>query len=195
MTQITPPPDFRASFEKNAPFVRRVLHCLGVPYADSDDLLQEIFFAVHRKLHEYDARRPFRSWLYGICVRTVSSYRRSAPVRHQAKRAYDVLDDCESHIVGNPEQNVELRRVCGELEALLIRLDDDKRTVFVLFEIEGLSMTEIAHTVGCPVQTAYSRLHAARRAMRVLLSRHRLANEAECRARRLPVVAADRVPR
>ncbi len=169
--------DFRTNFEQNAPFVRRVVRRMGVSHADTDDLLQEIFFVVHRKGKEYDGRSPFRSWLYGICLRTVSTYRRSAPVRQQAWHEYDVLDDVETHLAVNPEENVELRRACRQLEGLLVRLDDDKRTVFVLFEIEGLSMTEIAETVGCPLQTAYSRLHAARKAMRALVLRHRLMSE------------------
>jgi RNA polymerase sigma-70 factor (ECF subfamily) len=49
------------------------------------------------------------------------------------------------------------------LETLLDRLDADKRAVIVLFEIEELSMKEVAEVLGCPVQTAYSRLHAARK--------------------------------
>jgi RNA polymerase sigma-70 factor (ECF subfamily) len=57
---------------------------------------------------------------------------------------------------------------------LLGRLDDEKRTVFVLYELEELPMIEVAQAVGCPLQTAYSRLHAARKAMRTLIQRHRL---------------------
>ncbi len=167
------PADFRASFEQNAPFVRRTLRRLGVPPADAEDLLQEIFVVVHRRLGEYDGRSAFRSWLYGICMRVVSSYRRSARVRYQRSQADGALDECESHIACNPERNVEVRRACRLLEALLIDLDDDKRNVFVLFELEGIAMTEVAETLGCPVQTAYSRLHAARRALRVLVIRHR----------------------
>ena len=160
--------DFRARFEKEAAFVRGVLRHLGVPHADRDDLLQEVFFVVCRKLPGYDGRAPFRSWLYGICLRTVSSYRRSARVRHQSGE-HCAVDDCESDIGFNPELNAERRRIGDALEALLVGLDDDKRKVFVLFALEGLPMIEVARVVGCPLQTAYSRLHAARKAMRGLL--------------------------
>ena len=159
---------FRSSFEENAPFVRRTLRRLGIPPADSEDLVQEIFVVVHRKLGEYDGRSPFRSWLHGICVRVVSSYRRSARVRYERPQADSALDDRESQVASDPERNAEVRRACLLLEALLIRLDDDKRNVFVLFELEGIAMTKIAKTVGCPLQTAYSRLHAARKALRTL---------------------------
>jgi RNA polymerase sigma-70 factor (ECF subfamily) len=162
------PADFRARFDQEASFVRTVLRRLGVPLADRDDLLQEVFFVVCRKLPGYDGRAPFRAWLYGICLRTVSSYRRSARVRHQSP-GHCAVDDCESHIADNPELNAEVHRICSELESLLVRLEDDKREVFVLFALEGLPMTEVARAVGCPLQTAYSRLHAARKAMRGLL--------------------------
>jgi RNA polymerase sigma-70 factor (ECF subfamily) len=162
------PVDFRSSFEQNAPFVRRSLRRMGVPSADVEDLMQEIFVVVHRKLGEYDGRSPFRSWLYGICMRVVSSYRRSACVRRRKAEDHGALDECES--LGDPEQSAEARRACLMLEALLIRLDENKRNVFVLFEIEGLAMTQVAAALGCPLQTAYSRLHAARRALRTTVS-------------------------
>src|SRR5260221_14019258 len=161
--------DFRARFEKEAAFVRGVLRHLGVPHADRDDLLQEVFFVVCRKLPGYDGRRPFRSWLYGICLRTVSSYRRSAQMRHQESRGHFAIDDFESHVGSDPEHQAEMRRICDELDELLIRMDEDTRRVFVLFSLSGIPMTEVAQLVGCPLQTAYSRLHAARKALRGVL--------------------------
>src|SRR5256885_11242264 len=92
------PYDFRASFEVHAPFVLRILRRLGVPKADRDDLFQEVFFIVHRKLHEYDGRASFRAWLYGICVRTVSTYRRSARVRRQESQEFGDLEERESQV-------------------------------------------------------------------------------------------------
>jgi RNA polymerase sigma-70 factor (ECF subfamily) len=168
------PADFRKSFQVHAPFVLRILSRLGVPAADRDDLLQEVFLIVYRKLSEYDGRASFRAWLYGICVRTVSSYRRSARVRRQESQEYGDVDQRQSQVDISPEHSAERRRAYEELEALLSKLEDEKRTVFVLYELEELSMTEVAQIVGCPLQTAYSRLHAARKAMRTLVQRHRL---------------------
>jgi len=161
--------DFRARFEQDASFVRQVLGRMGVPRADRDDLLQEVFVVVCRKLREYDGRAPFRSWLYGICLRTVSSYRRSSQFRHRGSAENFAVDDFESHIGFNPEDNAAFRRICADLDGLLVRLEEDKREVFVLFALEGLPMTKVAETVGCPLQTAYSRLQAARKAIRALL--------------------------
>jgi len=168
------PLDFRSIFETYGPFVSRTLRRLEVPSADRHDLRQEIFVVVHRKLHEYDGRASLRSWIYGICVRMASTYRRSARVRRE--------EACENPepSSGGPEsttqdRDLDSRRAYAHAEALLAKLDDEKRRVFVLYEIEGLSMNEIAEAVGCPLQTAYSRLHAARKGMKVLLQRSRLA--------------------
>jgi RNA polymerase sigma-70 factor (ECF subfamily) len=78
-------------------------------------------------------------------------------------------------VVTTQDLDLDSRRACAHAEALLAKLDDEKRRVFVLYEVEGLSMIEVAEIVGCPLQTAYSRLHAARKGMKVLLHRSRLA--------------------
>jgi len=166
-------PSFRSIFDRYEPFVTQTLRNMGVPSADRRDLCQEIFVVVHRKLHEYDGGAPFRSWIYGICVRMVTIYRRSR-VRREEPCEY-----LEPAILGDPvapRQDVYLDtvRACATVEALLAKLDDEKRTIFVLYELEGLTMAEIAAAVGCPLQTAYSRLHAARKAVKVLLLRSRL---------------------
>jgi RNA polymerase sigma-70 factor (ECF subfamily) len=168
-------PDFRTIFETYGPFVTRTLRRLEVPSADRHDLRQEIFVIVHRKLHEYDGRASMQSWIYGICVRTASTYRRSARVRREESRGYPELDVVAIEESANQDRDLDSRRAYAHAEALLDKLDDEKRRVFVLYEIEGLSMADIAETVGCPLQTAYSRLHAARKAMKVLLQRSRLA--------------------
>jgi RNA polymerase sigma-70 factor (ECF subfamily) len=59
------------------------------------------------------------------------------------------------------------------VQELLAELDDDKRAVLVLYEIEGLTMREVAEVVGCPLQTAYSRLHAGRDLLRIAWERSR----------------------
>jgi RNA polymerase sigma-70 factor (ECF subfamily) len=167
-------PDFRSIFETYGPFVARVLRQLDVPSADRHDLRQEIFVAVHRRLHEFDGRSSLRSWIYGICVRLVSTYRRSARVRREQpcgspEPALSGVRDAASE-----DRDLDSRRAFAHAEALLAKLDDEKRRVFVLYEVEGLTMTEVAEEVGCPLQTAYSRLHAARKGMKILLHRSRL---------------------
>jgi RNA polymerase sigma-70 factor (ECF subfamily) len=171
------PPDFRTIFETYGPFVARALRHLDVPSADRYDVRQEIFVVIHRKLHEFDGRVSMRGWIYGICARMASTYRRSARVRREASRESREPDQVAND-AARQDRDLDSRRAYAHAEALLAKLDDEKRQVFVLYEIEGLSMIDVAATVGCPLQTAYSRLHAARRAMKVLLQRSSLVRGA-----------------
>lgn len=137
----------------------RSLRHLGVADADVDDLCQEVFITAYRKLDEFEGRSKVRTWLYGICLRLASDYRRRAYVRRERAMA-EPRDSATTEVGAEPDVRFEAR---GTLLHLLDRLDDDKRAVLVLYEIEGLSMKEVAEVVGCPLQTAYSRLHAARK--------------------------------
>lgn len=158
--------EFRAIFREHAPFVWRVLRRLGVAEADVEDVAQETFLVVHRRLADFEGRSQLRTWIYGICVRVASDHRRRAHVRREQ------ATDRPPERVGSAPQPKELeqRQARALLDAALARLDGDKRAVFVLYEIEEVPMKEIADAVGCPLQTAYSRLHAARRELREALA-------------------------
>jgi RNA polymerase sigma-70 factor (ECF subfamily) len=151
--------DFRRIFEQYGRYVWRLLRRMGVPEADTPDVAQEVFMILRRKLHHVHAPGALRPFLYGIAVREASAYRRSARVRHEM--VTDAPPD--QRIDAGQEDDIEKIRARAVLEAALARLDDGKRAVFVLYELEELDMREIASAVGCPIQTAYSRLHAARR--------------------------------
>ena len=148
---------FDQVFKDNGPFVWRTLRRLGVREADVDDVCQEVFVVVARKLAEFEGRSTLRTWIYGICIRTASAHRRLA--RHRETPTEDVPERVAE---GTPHESLARNRALAALDRALSSLDDDKRTVFVLYEIEELGMAEIAEIVGCPLQTAYSRLHAAR---------------------------------
>lgn len=152
-----PEPAFADIFRDHAPFLWRAAVGLGVPESDADDLCQEVMLVVHRKLPEFDGR-ALKSWLYGICLRLCSDYRRSARVRRE--RPTDQLPD-EALAPTQPDE-VDGRRAELRLRRVLDGLDDDKRAVFVLFEIEQLTLREIAEATDTPLQTVYSRLQAAR---------------------------------
>ena len=151
--------DFAEVFERTAPFVWRALRRLGVREADVPDVCQEVFVVVHRRLADFDGSSALRTWIYGICLRTASQYRRRAP---QLREVPDV-DAHEQAVLPEQEDSLERRRARDRLDMALQRLDDDKRAVFVLYELEELPMKEVAAALGCPLQTAYSRLHGARR--------------------------------
>jgi RNA polymerase sigma-70 factor (ECF subfamily) len=153
---------FREIFDAHGRYVWRTLRRLGVRDADANDMCQEVFIVVHRRLAEFDGSSALRSWVYGITVRVASQYRRRAVHRHE--ELHEEIPQSETA----PPQNEKLheRQLLERLDAVLHRLDDDKRAVFVLYELEDLTMTEVASALGCPLQTAYSRLRAAREIVR-----------------------------
>ncbi|MEM9193411.1 MAG: sigma-70 family RNA polymerase sigma factor [Myxococcota bacterium] len=155
-------PTVRELVEAHGAYIWRTLRYLGIPESDVPDLTQEVFLVVHRKLPEFEGRSTVETWLYGICYRVAAAHRRRAHVRRE--RPTDELpeqaaDDSPFERAETSERLAVLREVLGELS-------EDRRAVFVLYEIEELQMKEVAEIVGCPVQTAYSRLHAARSEVR-----------------------------
>ncbi|MEM9191384.1 MAG: sigma-70 family RNA polymerase sigma factor [Myxococcota bacterium] len=155
-------PDLDTVFREHAAFVMRVVRRMGVPERYVEDVSQEVFLVLHRRLKDYDPARPLRTWIYGIASRTALGQRRRA--HHRRER----LDSSPELPAVDPEQERAMQR--AEARAVLDRaldsLDADKRTVFVAYDLEGIPMKEIASGLGWPLQTAYSRLHAARRRVR-----------------------------
>ncbi|HET6284524.1 MAG TPA: sigma-70 family RNA polymerase sigma factor [Polyangia bacterium] len=152
------PMTFTAAFETYAPFTWNVLALLGVAPADVPDVCQEVFLVLHRRWSEVDTDRSLKSWLYAVCVRKVAEYRRHRRARPEVVTA----EPPELRVEGSAEDVVDRKHAARLLDHALDQLDDDRRAVFVLYEIEELSIAEVATTIGCPLQTAYSRLRAAR---------------------------------
>jgi RNA polymerase sigma-70 factor, ECF subfamily len=170
-SSAAPPREVTAAalFAEHGAFAWRVLRRLGVPDADADDACQEVFLTVHRRLHAFEGRSSPRTWIYGICVRVASDYRKRANVRRE-RCAPKVPDQVvEASQVGE----VALNEARALLDRILEELDDDKRAAFVLYEIEELPLKEVAVALGCPLQTAFSRLQTARREVDAALARLR----------------------
>ena len=158
---VAPRVDVADLFHEHAPFVWRLLRRLGVAERDVPDVTQEVFVVVHRNLPGFEGRSSTRTWVYGICIRAAADYRKRAHVRREVPNG----DVPERAIPASQEHALDLERARQLLDRLLDELDPDKRAVYVLFEIEQLSMEEVAAAVGCPTQTAYSRYYAAREHM------------------------------
>ena len=154
-------PSLRQIFDDHARYIWRTLRHLGVPEADTPDLCQEVFVTVHRKLASFEGRSQLRTWLYGICIRVASEPRRRPHVRREIALA-EPTRETDAEPATALDSSLEQRRA---VERMLSVLDEDKREVVVLYEIEGFSMKEVAEILQCPLQTAYSRLHAARTLM------------------------------
>lgn len=161
--EALPLPGFDEIFRAEAAYASRTVRYLGVHDGDVEDATQEVFVVVHRRLKEFQGGSP-RAWVRQICVHVASNHRRS-----RRRRLEDPID---AHDVTAPAaqlEDMERRRLREKLLALLDELPPDQRSTFVLFEIEQLTMVETAEALGCPLQTAYSRLHAARAKIRAAM--------------------------
>jgi RNA polymerase sigma-70 factor (ECF subfamily) len=129
-----------------------------VQEAALDDAVQDVFLVVHRRLGDFEGRSSIKSWLFGIARRVAKDHRRRRDRKDRGKVPTDGLVSSQT----SPREqaaNAEARRV---LHDFLTGLDDDKREVFVLAELEQMSAPEIAEATGANVNTVYSRLRVAR---------------------------------
>ena len=147
-------------YDRYFDFVWRSLRRLGVCATDLDDATQDVYVVVHRRLESFEARSTVKSWLFAIAMRVAKDYRQRA-ARQRSRHA----DDSELHLLcsqGTPEESKVKLQAAEQVLVLLGQLDDDKRAVFVLAELEQMPAPEIATALGLPVNTVYSRLRLAR---------------------------------
>ena len=162
--------DVAAVYQGHFDFVWRTAKRLGVQGAHVDDVVQEVFIVVHRRAAEFEGRSALRTWLFGITRRVVRDH-----FRTRQRKPLDFVGSDEPPDVHMPDAEARLQTRQGHalLHALLDTLDADKREVFVLAELEQLSMPEIAEALELNLNTAYARLRAARAGFEQALVRHR----------------------
>ncbi len=148
-----------AIYREHFDFVWSVLRRLGVDEADVDDASQDVFVIAHRRLGQFEGRAAVRTWLYSIAMRVAANRRRKHARRDAllVRMPGAVPDDLEDLAARGQARAI--------LERLLDRLDEHKRVVFVLAELEELTVPAIADLVGENPRTIYSRLRAARAAV------------------------------
>jgi len=164
-------PSFAEVYDECFDFVWRNIRRLGVPEAQVDDAVQEVFVVVHRRLGEFVPRASLRTWVCAIVTRVASDHRRA--VRRKSPNADPSVDadSLPDERGGDPHDSAVRAEGVRRLHRLLDELGDDKRTVFVLAELEQLSAPQIAEALGQNVNTVYARLRAARREFEELVSR------------------------
>jgi RNA polymerase sigma-70 factor (ECF subfamily) len=152
--EVSLPPEW---LHEHAGTLWRIIARLGVPKHHIDDLLQETFITAARRRAEIGQGRE-RAFLIGTATRLSANYRRRAHVRHEVG---EVLD---GHASEEPdaERLLMRKRLRQRLDVALASLSDVHRSVFVLYELEGLSVPEIAELSGVSVNTVASRLGRAR---------------------------------
>jgi RNA polymerase sigma-70 factor (ECF subfamily) len=159
--------EFRALFDDHVDFVWRVLRRHGVPERELDDVCQDVFMVVHRKLSEFEGRSSVRTWIYAIASRVALVSRRKAYVRRELLEA----PPYEPASPPTQEDTVSHNRSLGVVERALAEMDPEKREAFVLYELEGMSVAELAGAIGVPENTALYRLHRAREELTQKLNR------------------------
>jgi RNA polymerase sigma-70 factor (ECF subfamily) len=167
----------RASFERiyDAWFddVARWVRALGVRHADAEDIVQDVFVVVHRRLHGFDGRNV-AGWLYRITRRRVRDHQRHAWVKHFFGLKSTPPPDDLAHTRTGPLDDVEREQRQRLLSELLDTLGPAQRAAFVLFEMEGKSGEEIAQLQSVSVNTVWARVHRARKSlMRAIERRER----------------------
>lgn len=159
---------YEAYFELVWSSVRR----FGVNENAVDDVVQEVFVVIHARLHTVRQPDSLRSWVYGVVRRTVSGHRRSRVAGHAIELSPAAVAAMQASHPLTPFEQTERNDKLQLLTRLLSELEPVKREVFVLAELEQMTAPEIAVALEIPVNTAYSRLRAARLDFEQALSRH-----------------------
>jgi len=166
-------PTFEEAYEQLFDFVWRSLRRLGVPAASIDDAVQDVFVVIHRRLADFEGRSALKTWAFGIALRVAGDHKRLL----RRKGGHAPLDARIADGAPGPVECLDRSEAVRELDRILGTLDEDKRAVFVLVEIEQLSAPEAAAALGVNVNTVYSRLRAARREVEAALPAPRGALE------------------
>jgi RNA polymerase sigma-70 factor (ECF subfamily) len=156
-------------------FVWRSLRRLGVPEADAEDAAQEVFVTFSRRLGDVEAGKE-RSFLYRTAVNHAAHVHRSRARRREVPA--DALDEAPSS-ARTPEDLLDGARARALCHQLLDELSLEQRAVFVLYELEQMTMADIAETLELPLGTVASRLRRGREAFKQHLQRRLVPPGAE----------------
>jgi RNA polymerase sigma-70 factor (ECF subfamily) len=167
--------DLRALFTTYHASIWRLLRRMGVPAAQVDDAVQEVFWVVARKLAQIEPGKQ-HAFLYGVALRVAASdvrRRANSPLRGEHEDIERLVDERPS-----PEEVLDRARARALLDSVLDRLPLELRSVLVLFELEGLDVRAIAQIEAIPVGTVGSRLRRAREEFSAAAKRLRAASNA-----------------
>jgi RNA polymerase sigma-70 factor (ECF subfamily) len=164
-----------------APMVHGLLRRALSSRHDHDDLLQEIFLRVFRRLHTLENSKALRSFIYSVAVRVVSEEIRHFYVLRRAHDRFEII----ARDSGNPGVDFEAREILGRVQRVLDGMKDKHRAVFVLRHVEGMDLLEIA--TGLDISLATVKRYLVK-AMGVI--QHALSRDEGLRARLSPALLA-----
>ena len=169
------PQSFETVYRIHYDYVWKTARRLGVPESQAEDVAHDVFLVVARRLAEFRAEAEMRTWLFAIATRVVANLRRAQARRDRREQAYQ---DC-AKIEGRASQSGGYARVDASrlLYSLLDELDDPRRVVFILADLEGCSAPEIASRLDLNVNTVYTRLRSARQRVADALHQRELLDD------------------
>jgi RNA polymerase sigma-70 factor (ECF subfamily) len=163
----------RGLLSEHAAYVGRALRYLGVPERDLPDACQEVFVVVARKHADLRDDTAPRAWLYAIAVNVARNARRTARRRPEVPTA----ELPETPSAPAQQRDLEQRDRQALALRLLATISDEQREVFVLHDVEELTMAEITAGLEIPLKTGYSRLRLAREGLARAAARARTRGE------------------
>lgn len=165
-------PSFADIYKTYFHFVWSITRCLGVDRAEQDDVVQEIFVIIYKRLDTVEQPESLRSWIYGIIRRTACRYHRAKRTRLINTGAMELEPESLQPEWCTPQEIAEQSEQVRLIWSFLEKLDAPKREVFMLTELEEMTAPEIAAAIGVPLNTVYSRLRAARQELDEALQKH-----------------------
>ena len=156
-------------------FVWRALRHLGVTPPDTDDAAQRVFLTLAQKLPTVEDGKE-RSFIFGIVMRVAANVRRDRATARLREVPESDATSSLSH-EATAEAALALAEQRATLDEILACIPEERRIVFVLFEIEELTLVEIAEMLGIPQGTVTSRVRRAREEFRAAVIRHRARNK------------------
>lgn len=166
-----PRKNFREIYDAHLPLVWRTLRRFGVPDAALDDAVQDVFTVVHTKIDGFEGRSSMKTWLFGIARRIARNHRDKG-----REKLLGAERNFESTLPSHPAEAEKLERV-RFLYRLLDQLPTERREIFVLVEIEELTVAEASDVLEENPNTLASRLKRARQDLKDLLARAQAHDE------------------
>ncbi len=163
-------PEFATIYDQYFAFVWRLAAMSRVPPSHLDDVVQEAFLVIHRRLPSFEGRSSLRTWIAAVTRNTAKEFVRRK--RHQLLGT-DVDPDASASTSLTPAEQLEAAAAAQLLDQLLDELPEEQREIFVLTELEQLTANEIGAVLDMNPNTVRTRLRAARMAVQASLARHR----------------------
>ena len=147
-----------------------ISHTLS-PYADKDDIIQQVFIKIYRSLDNFKGLSSLDTWIYRITLKVCIDQQRKKYRKRQLKliRNPDILEKQHDASKPNPYVEHEQKELSDQILTGLNKLSMEKRLVVTMFEMEGFSLEDIYKMLKKPIGTIKSRLFHGRKELAAYL--------------------------